>query len=77
MDNKNECLVRFDAFIDENRAYFESVLHTGQFTWDDDSWTAGARGVGWLQGTGKISLNFASISRNPNLGNLRRLFFDE
>lgn len=69
MDNKNECLVRFDAFIDENRAYFESVLHTGQFTWDDDTWTAGIKGVGWLQGIGKIPLNFASISRMQGLDN--------
>ena len=43
----------FNAFIAEQKAFFEQKLATEFIQhWDDAFWTSGIKGTGWLRGNG-------------------------
>lgn len=54
----------FNAFIAEQKAFFEQKLATEFIQhWDDAFWTSGIKGTGWLRGNGKQVLRFDEIKR--------------
>lgn len=64
----------FDAFIDEQKVWFEQYL-AADFaqSWHATVWTCGRKGTGWLRDNAQNSLRFDEISRFKGIKGVHRV----